>query len=246
LHSGDILKHSYAEGEAAVTAFLDDYAFLIWGLIEVYETGYDPDQLAWALRLTEDLMDHFWDEARGGFFLTRRESRDLPLRRKEFYDGAVPSGNSVMVGNLLRLGRLTGRPELEKAAGKIVDAAADRIARAPGAHTQFLCGLDFAFGPSHEIAVIGAPGDPSTGRLLEPLRKRFLPRETVIFCPADEESPAILELAPYVQAMTAVNGRPTAYVCADFHCASPTTNPKTLLEALENRKLRSASEEKKR
>jgi len=246
LNTDGILRHRYAEGEAAVAAFLDDYAFLIWGLIEVYETGYDPDRLAWALRLTEDLMDHFWDEAGGGFFLTRRESRDLPLRRKEVYDGALPSGNSVMVGNLLRLGRLTGRPELEKAAGKIVDAAADRIARTPGAHTQFLCGLDFAFGPSREIAVVGAPGDSSTRRLLEPLRKRFLPRETVILRPADEESPAILELAPYVRAMTAVNGRPTAYVCSNFHCASPTTNPKTLLEALENRKSRSASEEKKR
>ena len=238
LVSGGTLRHRYAEGEAAITAFLDDYAFLIWGLIEVYETGYDPEQLAWALQLTEDLMDHFWDEARGGFFLTHRQSRDLPLRRKEVYDGAVPSGNSVMVGNLLRLGRLTGRPELEKAAGKIVDATSDRLARAPGAHTQFLCGLDFALGPSHEIAVIGAPGDPDTRRLLEPLRKRFLPRETVILCPADEESPSILELAPYVRTMTAVKGRPTAYVCADFRCASPTTDPKTLLEALENRKSR--------
>ena len=83
LYPGEKLMHRYAGGEAAIAAFLDDYAFLIWGLIEVYETGYDPDPLAWALRLTDDLMDGFWDKDKGGFFLTHRESRDLPLRRKD-------------------------------------------------------------------------------------------------------------------------------------------------------------------
>jgi len=245
LNAGGTLKHRYAEDEASITAFLDDYAFLIWGLIEVYETVYDPEPLAWALRLTDDLMDGFWDHARAGFFLTHRESRDLPSRRKEVYDGAVPSGNSVMVGNLLRLGRLTGRPELEKTAGRIVDASAGSISRTPAAHTQFLCGLDFAFGPAHEIVIVGAPNDPVTQRLLEPLQKRFLPRATVLFCPAVEGSPPILELAPYARAMTTVEGRPTAYVCSQFHCESPTTDPKVLLEALDGHNFRSVHEEKK-
>ncbi|OGD19504.1 MAG: hypothetical protein A2W03_01150 [Candidatus Aminicenantes bacterium RBG_16_63_16] len=244
LYSGGRLRHRYAGGEAAVTAFLDDYAFLIWGLVEVYETGFDPDALAWALRLTDDLMDGFWDEARGGFFMTHRGNRDLPWRRKDFYDGAVPSGNSIMVGNLLRMGRLTGRSDLEKAAGKIVDFSAGSISRNPAAHTQFLCGLDFAFGPSHEIVIIGTPNDPDTRRLLEPLRKRFLPRATVVFCPAGAGLPPIFELAPYARAMTAVEGRPTAYVCSGFHCESPTTDPEILLNTLEGGGSRSGHEEK--
>ncbi len=235
LNPGGRLRHRYVAGEAAINAFLDDYAFLIWGLVEVYETAFAPEPLAWALRLTDDLMDGFWDEARGGFFLTHRDSRDLPSRRKETFDGAVPSGNSVMAGNLLRLGRLTGRPELEKTAGKIVEASASGISRSPGAHAQFLSALDFAFGPAREIVIIGTPDDPDTQKLLEPLRKRFLPRETVVFLPAGEQSPPILELAPFARTMTPVAGRPTAYVCSHFQCGSPMTDPKMLLKVLESR-----------
>ena len=244
LYPGEQLMHRYAGGEAAIAAFLDDYAFLIRGLIEVYETGYDPDPLAWALRLTDDLMDGFWDKDRGGFFLTHHESRDLPWRRKDVQDGAVPSGNSVMFENLLRLGRLTGRTELEKNAGRIADASAASISLAPAAHTQFLCGLDLALGPSREIVVVGAPEDPDTQKLLGPLRERFLPRDSVVFRPPDAGSAAIFELVPYAKTMTAVGGRPTAYVCSGFHCESPTTDPEVLLAALKGRDSRSVPEEK--
>jgi hypothetical protein len=234
LTSGGILRHRYADGEAAIAAFLDDYAFLIWGLIEVYETGYDPGHLAWALRLTNELMDGFWDEARGGFFLTGRETRDLPWRRKEFTDGALPSGNSVMVANLLRLGRLTGRPELERAAARTVEAMAGSVSRAPEAHAQFLCGLDLALGPSREVVIVGQRHDPGTRRFLEPLRRRFLPRVSVLFRPRDKGSPSILEIAPYARAMTGVEGLPTAYICSGNRCEQPTTDPKIMLEALES------------
>jgi uncharacterized protein len=234
LYPGEKLMHRYAGGEAAIAAFLDDYAFLIRGLIEVYETGGDPDPLAWALRLTDDVTDGFWDDNRGGFFLTHRDSRDLPLRRKDVQDGAVPSGNSVMFENLLRLGRLTGRPELERAAGRVADASAAGVSLAPAAHTQFLCGLDFALGPSREIVVIGAPEDPDTRKLLRPLRESFLPRDSVVICPPDAGSAAIFELVPHARTMTAVGGRPTAYVCSGFHCQSPTTDARVLLASLKS------------
>ncbi len=246
LNSGGKLRHRYAGGEAGIAAFLDDYAFLIWGLTELYETGYDPEFLSWALQLTDEVMDGFWDKARGGFFLTHRLSRDLPVRRKEYYDGAVPSGNSVMAGNLLRLGRLTGRPGLEEIADRLAEASAGSLSRAPAAHPQFLCALDFAFGPSHEIVISGARHDLDTQRLLEPLRKRYFPRATVIFRPTDEGTPRVLEVAPFLRTMLPIEGRPTAYVCSDFRCESPTTDPKIMLKALENPRSRASAEEHKR
>jgi hypothetical protein len=234
LTSGANLYHRYAGGEAAVPAFLDDYAFLIWGLIELYEADFDPNNLVWALRLTDAAIGHFWDGAAGGFFFTADENRDLPSRRKEFYDGAVPSGNSVMIENLLRLGRLTGRADLDKKADELLAAAGSAVARLPAGHTQLLSGLDFVLGPSREIVIVGRPAGRDTRRLLETLGKKFLPRTTVLVRPADEESPPILELAPYARAMTMLEGRAAAYVCSDFRCQRPTTDPRRLLELLEN------------
>jgi uncharacterized protein YyaL (SSP411 family) len=236
MNPGGRLCHRYAENEPAVPAFLDDYAFLIWGLIELYEAEFEVEHLAWALRLNEHLTDQFWDEAEGGYFLTSRDSLDLPFRRKESYDGAVPSGNSVMFGNLLRLGRLTGRPELEKRAGEIGAAFAGRMDRLPAGSTQFLCGLDFALGPTREIVIAGRPGTPDTRRLLAPLLEKFLPRMTVVLRPADKESAAIVELAPHVREMTTIKGRAAAYVCSSFRCEHPTTDPRRMLALLEKPK----------
>jgi uncharacterized protein YyaL (SSP411 family) len=232
MNPGARLCHRYAGGEVAVPAFLDDYAFLIWGLVELYEAGFEAGHLAWALRLTDRVTDQFWDKAGGGYFFTSDESRDLPFRKKDIYDGAVPSGNSVMFGNLLRLGRLTGRAELERRAGEIADAFAGWIGRTPAGSTQFLCGLDFALGPTHEIVIAGRPGASDTRRLLASLRRKFLPRTTVVFRPADQESPAILELAPQARAAMPVDGRAAAYVCSHFRCENPTTDPRRMLELL--------------
>jgi hypothetical protein len=134
------LLHRYREGEAAVAAFLDDYAFLIWGLIELYETTFKPRHLRAALELSETALERFWDEERGGFFFTAQDAEVL-VRRKEIYDGAVPSGNSVMMLNLLRLGRMTGRHELEERAAEIAELAAftRELVAIEGKATAYLC-----------------------------------------------------------------------------------------------------------
>jgi uncharacterized protein YyaL (SSP411 family) len=227
------LHHRWAGGEPAVPAFLDDYAFLIWGLIELYETEFDPAVLEWAYCLTEDLLSRFWDKQVGGFFFTPSEYDEFGVRRKELYDGAVPSGNSVMLENLLRLGRLTGRVEFEKTAEEMIGAFAGRVSQAPINCTQFLCGLDSALGPTREIVIVGRPGAEDTLRLLDALGKMFLPRTVVLFRPAEVESPPIVALAPYTRPMTAINGLATAYICANFRCEYPTADPREMVEILE-------------
>jgi uncharacterized protein YyaL (SSP411 family) len=110
----------YRDGEAALPAQLDDYAFLVWGLIEVYEATFQPEYLEQAIHLNDIQVAHYWDHDHGGFFLTAHDAELLPVRPKEAYDGAIPSGNSVAALNNMRLARLTGRQDLEEIAHDIL------------------------------------------------------------------------------------------------------------------------------
>jgi uncharacterized protein YyaL (SSP411 family) len=179
------LLHAFTDGEARIPAYLDDYAFLIAGLIETYQADFDPFFLERALDLMKIAIGDFADGRRGGFFSVSAAT-ELPVRAKEVYDGAVPSGNSVMLMNLLRLARLTGRRDLEETAERLTDAFADRIAAQPRYHAAFLCGLDYAFGPSAEVVIAGSRGDARTGALLSALARAYLPNAAALFKPAGE------------------------------------------------------------
>ena len=227
------LYHRSAEGEVTIPGFLDDHAFLIWGLLELYGATFEPGVLSWAAGLTENVIRGFWDEKAGGFFFTSRDlHRDLPSRRKEIYDGALPSGNSVMLSNLLRLGRLLGRPELEARAERLIEAFSGKIILYPSAYTQFLCGLDFALGPGREVVIVGRTGAPDTQALLDVLREEFLPNTVVLFRPAEEGKPEIAKLAPFTAEMGLSGDEATAYVCTDYRCERPTTKPDELRSLL--------------
>ena len=222
---GEKLLHRYREGEAAIGGFLDDYAFLVWGLTELYLTSYEPRYLEKALELATAALKRFWDDEGGGFYFTG-EDETLPARRKELYDGAKPSGNSVMLLNLLRLSRLTGRVELEEKAGRLVDAFSATVKGSPHAYTMFLCGLDFALGPSHEVVLAGElPEDVSD--LYEAIWKRYLPNTVMLI--RTEES---VKLASYAEEMRPLERLGTAYVCSNFVCDMPTSNRDKLLSLL--------------
>jgi len=224
------LFHMFMEGEAGVAAYLDDYAFLIRGLIEVYQAGFDPFYLERALELMKIAMEDFADAVGGGFFSVGAAT-ELPVRAKEVYDGAVPSGNSVMLMNLLRLARLTGRKDLEHAAERLTDALADRVAAQPRAHAAFLCGLDYAFGPATEVVVVGRRDDARTKALLGAISRAYLPNTVVLFKPVGEADAAagIEALAPFTRDMKEVDGCPAAYVCTAGRCLRPVTTPADLL-----------------
>ncbi|VVB87049.1 Cellobiose 2-epimerase [uncultured archaeon] len=226
------LYHRHRDGEVAVPAFLDDYAFFIWGLIELYETTFEVSYLKAALDINDVLLKHFWDDQTGGFYFTADDAEEVIYRKKDIYDGAIPSGNSVAMLNLLRLGRMTGNQELENKASEVGRAFFGIVQQAPYAYTQLMTALDFAIGPSSEVVIAGDPQAEDTKAMLAAVRREFIPNKIVIFRPAMEESPEILSLAAYAEYLSGMEGKATAYVCRNYSCKSPTTDKEKLLELL--------------
>lgn len=224
------LQHRFRGGEAAVPALLDDYAFLIWGLIELYEATFETTYLREALRLQEEQIELFWDESEGGFFFTARDAESLIVRQKEFYDGALPSGNAVSLLNLLRLARMTGRADFEERGNAVATSAGDGLSKMPAGFTAMLTGLDFAFGPTSEIVVAGR--HDSSQALLNVVRESFRPRKVVLLHSEDSN---LADLAPFVADQKPFDGTAAAYVCRNFQCERPVSNPDDLRRSLNER-----------
>jgi hypothetical protein len=223
------LLHRYRQGEASIAAHLDDYAFLVWGLIETYEATFDPRFLKTALELNKDMVHHFWHQGVGGLYFTADDAENLIVRKKEFYDGALPSGNAVAMLNLLRLGRFTGEADLEDRAFKLQRAFSEQVRQFPSGYTQFLSAVDFSLGSSHEVVISGSLG---AKEMLDALRSRFSPNQVLLFRPAGEESAGIDAVATFAKNYAPVNGKATAYVCSGHSCKDPTTEVKDLLALL--------------
>jgi hypothetical protein len=226
------LFHVFAEGEAFVPGFLDDYAFFIWGLIELYEATFEAGRLAAAVDLARRAVEQFWDRARGGFFFTAEGASDIPLRPKSAYDGAYPSGNAVMMDNLLRLGRMTGDIGFEDLARKTGAAFSARIAASPTAFAHWLSALVFAIGPGREVVVAGKAEAADSKALLEAAGSLYDPNRIVLFRPSGPSSADLEGLAPFVKGMKPAGGRAAAYVCSNDSCRAPVTDPEDLLRIL--------------
>jgi uncharacterized protein YyaL (SSP411 family) len=224
------LFHRFREGEAGISAHIDDYAFFVWGLLELYEATFDVDYLNHALELNNDLIDKFWDSDDGGFFFTPSDGENLIVRQKEIYDGALPSGNSIAMWNMLRLGRMTTNTELLDMAWQTGSAFFGTVKQSPAAYAQLMIAFDFAFGPSYEVVVAGHPHAEDTKEMLRALNSHFIPNTVVIFRPNDEETPKIDHVANVTKDLTAIDGKATAYVCVHSTCELPTTDIKRVLE----------------
>jgi uncharacterized protein YyaL (SSP411 family) len=210
-----ILLRRYREGEAAIDSFLDDYAWGALASMDLYETSFDAGDLAWAVRLCERARELFEDSEDGGFFGTCAGA-DLVLRLKEDYDGAEPSGNSVMAFALLRLARFTGRDDFRQSGERTLRAFGRRLGAAPSALPQMLVASIFASGPPMEIVLAG----PQNNGMLAEIRGRFLPQAVVMRA---DQSPV---------AMPPVDSQSTAYVCENYACQLPATNADALRASL--------------
>ena len=227
------LLHRYRNGDAAIAGSLDDYAFLIWGLLELYETTFDVDLLKTALALNEQCLAHFWDDEHGAFFFAPDDGEALIVRQKEAYDSAIPSGNSAMMMNLLRLSRLTGQTDLEQRADDLGNFFARMVFQQPSGFTGMLMGLDFGVGPSFEVVVAGDPEAADTRAMLHALHTPYVPNKVVLLRPdLNGETPAIAEIAPFTEAQHSRDGAATAYVCRHFQCEQPTTDVAQMLALL--------------
>jgi uncharacterized protein YyaL (SSP411 family) len=226
------LLHRYREGQAAIAANLDDYAFLIHGLIGCYDATFDAGYLKTALSLQECLTGHFWDGNKGGYYFTPDDGEDLIVRQKDSYDGAIPSGNSVAMLNLIRLARMTGNHALEVQTAQISRTFAGSVRQSPAGHSQFMIALGFLEHPSYEIVITGEPGAEDTEKMIGALRRHFLPNAVVIYRPPGNAAADIVRIAPFTKDIEPLHGKATAYVCTNFTCHSPTTNVEEMLRLL--------------
>lgn len=227
------LLRTYRQGKAHTGGYLDDYAFFVEGLLELYEATFDVRWLDEAIRLTEDMISHFWDEQAGGFFFTANDAEQLILRSKDSRDSAVPSGNSVALMNLLRLGQLLDRADLREKAEQTMRAFAGSVAQTPTGFDRFLAAVDFHHGPKREVVVAGALNLPSTQALLRAVREVYDPYRVVVqFDPASPGAEGLSKRIPLLEGKTLVNNRPAVYVCRDYTCQRPITEASDLRKHL--------------
>ena len=211
LWDGDRLLHSYKDGRARFNGYLDDYANLADGLFALYELTFEYKWLEAAMRISDRMIEQFWDEENGGFYFTGNDHEALLTRTKDFFDNATPSGNSVAADVLLRLAAVLDRQDYRKKAEDIFLTAAGFMKQYASGFGRMLGAVDFYVGPSQEIALVG-----EAEKFLSTLRMRYMPR-TVVAAGSDDRI-ALLRDRPMM------NGQPTAYVCENFACKQPVTD----------------------
>lgn len=219
----------YRHGEASILAYVDDYAFLIWGLIELYETTYKPGYLKIALKLNDDLLKLFWDEPKGGLFMYGNDAEKLIIRPKEIYDGALPSGNSVSAMNFLRLARLTGNSKLEEKAQQQFKVFHSSVMQAPQAFSFYLSALLFSESKAKEIIIAGGSDYQGTEEMIKIVQKGLNPFIHIVVY--TDQHKDLRDIIPIIKNYKTLEGKATAYICEGFSCQSPITN---LLEFAES------------
>ena len=219
--SGTLLRR-YREGEAAIAGFLDDYAFLIAALLDLYEADFDAGRIELALALASKMQELFEDRAQGAFFSTAAGDNSLVLRLKDDYDGAEPSGNSIALLDLLRLAHIMDRPDLREAAERILKALSPKIIAQPVAVPQLLVALDYYNGPRREVVIAGPRKDELTRAFLRALHSRFLPRTITLLIDSGDTRRSLANICPSAESMQEINAQPTAYVCQNYTCQLPT------------------------
>ena len=212
------LLRTYKDGRAHLGAYLEDYAFLLEALLTLYESSFEARWFAAAQELAEAMIERFGDPERGGFYSTADDHEELIARRKEVGDHPIPSGNSAAAMGLLRLAALTGERRYEEAAEGVFALFAEPAVRHPDAFAHLLRALDFHLSPTREVALVGG----ELGELAAFVRERHRPHLVLAGGPEGSEQP------PLLQGRTTVEGHPAAYVCQNFTCQLPVTNPAEL------------------
>ena len=227
------LQHRWRDGELTVPAFLDDHVFVIWALLELYDATLNSAHLASAIDMQKRTDELFWDDDNGGFYFSPDDGEKLLVRQKEVYDGAIPSGNSVAAWNLLRLARLTGRTDYSDRADAVFKAFASDTARGASAHSHMADAVLFASSPSLEIVIAGEAGAGDTEALLSTLQATYLPQAVTLLVEPGSAGDLVRKIAPFTENHAPVEGKAAAYVCRDYACKMPTTDPDELARMLD-------------
>jgi uncharacterized protein len=225
------LLRTYKDGRAKLNGFLEDYAYLIDGLVSLYEATFDVEWVRWADALTGTMIQEFHDEESGGFFDTGISHEALITRPKEVLDNAVPSGNSVTADALQRLAILTGNVDYRRLAVEILERYGSVAAAQPTAFGRLLSAYEFAIAHPQEIALVGAPDDERLHALLDVVHRAYLPNKVVALLRPDDDE-GVTETVPLLAYRDLVDGKPAAYVCSNYACRQPVTEPEALAAEL--------------
>ncbi len=221
------LLHSYKDGQARITGFLEDYAFLLEGVLALYRATFNTEWIEWAVDLAHGALAEFFDPGTGAFYDTAESADDLVSRPRDAYDSATPSGNSVICQSLLELSALTGREDFRNVAVAVLEGYARVAADQPQGFSRLLGAIDHAVGPAAEVAILGDPDGDDTLAMLNALRGSYLPR-VAIACSTDPENRRE-DLLPVFLDRDTIDGKATAYVCVGYSCKLPTTDADEML-----------------
>ncbi len=216
------LLHRYRDGQAAIQGTLEDYAFFIHGLLDLYESTFDPFYIKKAIQLSEEMLRLFWDQKEGGFFLTAIDAESLIFRSKEIYDGALPSGNSIAGLIIFRLAHFTMNANWTELGEKLFRTFGQDVLKRPSAFTQFLIAYDFSLGPVQEIVLSGEKRSVLIQSMWQTIFDRLHPRRVILhYDPLSQGAKETMALAPFVKNQYPIDGNPTAYVCENHICQLP-------------------------
>ena len=230
LHHQGRLKHRWRDGEAAVDGNLDDYAYIIWGLLELYQATFQSEYLEIALKLNQTLLEHFLDQDNGGFYFTSDFTQKILVRQKEAYDTALPSGNSVQMMNLEKISLITDDIKIKETSHGLEAYFASMITQSPSAFTMFLSAIILKIGPSFQVVILGEKDNTDTQVFLNTIQKEYLPNVVLILKSSGDS--LINQIAGSLEHKTMVNGQATAYVCGNGTCHAPVNNPDDLINIL--------------
>ena len=225
-----LLLRTHRDGKSHLNAYLEDYSYLVTGLIDLYEATFAVEWLREAERLNQIMIEQFWDDANDSFFFTSKNHETLIVRSKTGYDGATPSGVSMAIHNLLRLDKLLNRPDFREKVEATLDVYYHQIEHSPSGSAQMLCELDFLLSTPKEIAIAGQQASDDTQAALRSIHSRFIPNKVLAFA-ADNED--VTDLIPLLESKTQVDGKATIYVCENYTCKAPTTDLAELAELLQ-------------
>jgi len=222
-NNGRLLKR-YRNGNAGLDAHLDDYAFFIWGLLELYEATFNVTYLTEAVQLSNIMVEEFWDITNGGFFLGSENSEKLIVRAKTGYDGAMPSGNSVAAMNCSKLNRITGETKWAEISDKIFMTFSNEIQKTPSGYASMVNAFLFNVDSPKEIVIVGSSKDHKTKKAIEKIKSEYVPSKVIIFKDTEDKLNKLSPLAKWTVTQETIDEKTTFYICQDFACKIPTTD----------------------
>ena len=229
------LKRRYVDGESGIDGFLDDYAFLIQGLLDLYETSFDVKWLSWAVDLQRKQDALFWDNQRAAYFASTGNDSSVLFRMRDEYDAAEPSANSVSGMNLVRLWQMTDRAEWKEKAEKTFAAFSTLAQSSPEILPQLMAALDFSLSKPKQIIIAGRPNAPDTRALLRLVHQRYIPNKFLLFADGGAGQRQIATWLRFVGAIRQKDGKATAYICENYVCKLPTTDPQVVARLLDEK-----------